>query len=96
MDNLYNELEVLTNKIEDNSADLDDYKKYESLLNQGGLSIEFIHSHLNKAGFNNWNELIEARKSKERKETSNAMVIGALIGLGIGLLLTGIFGRGKK
>jgi len=96
MDNLYNELEVLTQKIENNSAEFDDYKRYEFLLQKGGLSTEYIYSYLNRAGFKNWNELINARKNKEKKETSNAVVVGSLIGLGIGLLLAGIFGGDKK
>ena len=95
MTNLYNELEVLTKKIENNTAELKDYKKYELLLQQGGLTSQYIFSYLNRAGFNNWNELIEARKDKEKRETSNAMVVGGIIGLGVGLLLTGIF-SGKE
>ncbi|NOZ46659.1 MAG: hypothetical protein GXO79_07725 [Chlorobi bacterium] len=92
MNNLYNELEVLTQKIEKNSADLKDYQRYELLLKKGGLSTEYIYSYLNRAGFNNWNELIDARKNKEnKKELTNATVIGGIIGIGLGLLLAGIF-----
>lgn len=96
MISLYDELEALTQKIENNSARLEDYKRYEGLLEKGGLSTEYIYSYLNRAGFNNWDELINARKGREKKETSNAVVIGGLIGLGIGLLLAGIFGEDKK
>jgi len=92
MNNLYNELEVLTQRIEKNSADLEDYQRYELLLNKGGLSTEYIYSYLNRAGFNNWNELINARKNKEnKKELANATVVGGIIGIGLGLLLAGIF-----
>jgi hypothetical protein len=96
MDNLYSELEVLTQKIEKNSAELNDYKRYEELLQKGGLSTEYIYSYLNRAGFNDWNELINARKDREKKETSNAVVVGGIIGLGIALLIAGIFGGDKK
>lgn len=95
MNSLYNELEVLTQKIEKNTAILSDYQRYEYLLKQGGLSNDYIYSYLNRAGFNNWTELINARKNIENQETSNAIVVGGLIGIGIGLLLAGIFG-GKK
>ncbi len=95
MNNLYNELEVLTQKIENNTAELVDYKRYEFILEKGGLSTEYIYSYLNRAGFNNWNDLILARKDKEKKKTSNAVVVGGLIGLGIGLILAEIFGSDK-
>jgi hypothetical protein len=93
MTNLYNELEVLTQKIENNTAELKDYKRYELLLEQGGLTTQYIFSYLNRAGFKNWNELIEARKDKEKRKSSNAIVVGGIIGLGIALLLAGIFGK---
>ena len=92
MNNLYNELEVLTQRIEQNSANLEDYQRYEFLLKKGGLSKDYIYSYLNRAGFNNWNELINARKEKEnKKELTNATVVGGIIGIGLGLLLAGIF-----
>jgi len=92
MNNLHNELENLTQKIEQNSANLEDYQRYELLLKKGGLTTTYIYSYLNRAGFNNWNELIAARKNKEnKKEVSNATVVGGLIGIGLGLLLAGIF-----
>lgn len=92
MNNLYNELEVLTQRIEKNSANLEDYQRYELLLTKGGLTTEYIYSYLNRAGFNNWNELIIARKNKEnKKEVTNATVVGGIIGIGLGILLAGIF-----
>lgn len=92
---LYNELELLTQKIEYNTASLSDYQRYELLLEQGGLTHDYIYSYLNRAGFNSWQDLINARKDKEKSEMLNAVAIGGLVGLGVGLLLTGLFG-GKK
>lgn len=89
---IYNELENLTHKIEHNTATLSDYQRYEFLLEQGGLSHDYIYSYLNRAGFSSWQDLIKARKSKEKTEMLNAVAVGGLVGLGIGLLLTGIFG----
>jgi hypothetical protein len=96
MSNLYSELEELTQKIENNTAKVSDYQRYEYLLQEGGLSHDYIYSYLDRAGFNSWQDLIEARKNKERKETMNAVAVGGLVGLGIGLLLAGIFGGNKK
>ncbi|MEP2936864.1 MAG: hypothetical protein ABJM06_00620 [Gilvibacter sp.] len=92
MNNLYDELEVLTQKIENNTANLDDYNRYESILLQGGLSLDYIHSYLNRAGFRDWNDLVLARRSKEVEKSTNAGVIGAIIGLGLGLLIAELFG----
>jgi len=91
--NLYEELEVLTHKIENNTAELHDYRRYEYILKQGGLSQNYIYSYLNRAGFSSWEELVEARKGKELSNAVGATFIGALIGLGIGLIIKGLFGK---
>ncbi|WP_299836428.1 hypothetical protein [uncultured Tenacibaculum sp.] len=87
----YSELELLTQKIESNTADLNDYQRYEILLQNGGLSREYIYSYLNRAGFNNWNDLINARKEKERAKDNNAKLIGGIVGLGLGILIAKLF-----
>ncbi|GAA4292574.1 hypothetical protein [Aestuariibaculum suncheonense] len=91
VNNTYNELELLTQKIETNTADLKDYQRYEILLQNGGLSKEYIYSYLNRAGFNDWNELLNARKEKERAKDNNAKLIGGIIGLGLGILIAKLF-----
>jgi hypothetical protein len=96
MNNLYHELEILTRKIEQNTATLDDYNRYETILLQGGLSSDYIHSYLIRAGFSNWNDLVLARRNKEQEKSQNAGVIGALVGLGLGLLIAEIFGEKSK
>lgn len=97
MNDLSHELEVLTHKIEQNTATITEYHRYELLLKEGGLSSEYIFSYLRRAGFNSWQELVDARKDKEgKKETQNAVAIGGLLGLGLGLLLAGIFGSDNE
>ena len=89
--NTYKELELLTQKIESNTANLNDYQRYEILLENGGLSKEYIYSYLNRAGFNSWDELINARKEKERVKDNNAKLIGGIVGLGLGILIAKLF-----
>lgn len=89
---LYSELEILTQKIEKNTAKLTDYKRYEIILRNAGLPREYIFSYLRRAGFNNWDEFFFARnrKAKDNQEILEAVAIGGIIGLGIGLLLSSI------
>jgi len=95
--NLTHELEVLSQKIEDNSASLTDYKRYETILLKGGMSHDYIFENLSKAGFNTWEDLVKARKRKEKRNGGiEAGIIGGLLGLALGLILVGIFGSGKK
>jgi hypothetical protein len=88
------QLEALTKKIEQNTASLDDYKHYEKLLMNGGLTHNFIYSYLNRAGFNSWTDFVKARQSKQ--QDVEASDIGALIGLGLGILLLAALFSGKK
>ncbi len=89
--NLINELEVITHKIENNSAFLEDYKRYEVLLTKGGLSHDKIFTYLNRAGFNNWTDFYNERNSKVKSKNIEAGIIGGLIGLGIGLIISALF-----
>lgn len=86
----YIELENLTQKIESNNATLNDYKRYEQLLVEGGLSREYIFSYLQRAGFNTWEELVQARRTKEneKKERNESLTVAAIVGIGIALLIS--------
>ena len=86
-----NELESLTKKIEQNTANLEDYKRYEVLLTSGGVNHNYIFTYLNKAGFRGWEEFIAARQKKQ----TEANTVGALIGLGLGLLLIAAISNNK-
>lgn len=88
------ELEQLTHKIENNTATLQDYERYEVLLLQGGLPREYIYSYLRRAGFNSWEEFLAARKNKARREMISGAIIGGLVGLGLGVLFYDLIGEG--
>lgn len=93
----YIELEKLTQKIENNTASLDDYQKYENILLKGGLSQDYIHSYLNKAGFNTWEDLIRARQNKENGTSPlGAIALGGLIGIGLGLIIYKLIGNNSE
>ncbi len=82
----YKEINDLSKKIDSNTATLDDYKRYELLLLSGGISKDYIYNYLSKAGFNSWDEFVKARQNKET-ERNNAIIVGSLVGIGIGLFL---------
>ena len=87
---IYHELEVLTQKIEQNTASLSDYKRYETILINAGLPREYIFSYLQRAGFTTWDDFYRARtiKAQANQEKLEAIAIGGLIGIGIGLLIS--------
>ena len=89
---LYNELERLTHQIEHNTASLDDYKKYESILTKAGLPREYLYNYLNRAGFTSWEDLSQARNGKEqiKQEKREASTVGGIVGLGLGLLMASL------
>jgi hypothetical protein len=93
---IWNELDVLTKKIEYNSATIDDYNRYEYLLSKGGLSRDYVRTFLNKAGFKTWNDFVNARNAKVKDERVSGAMVGGLIALGLGLLLAGLFSNDKK
>lgn len=88
---LINELVLLTNKIQQNTADIQDYIRYEKLLTQGGLPSEKAQMLLKRAGFSNWSEFYNARNNVINSKKVEANIIGGLVGLGVGLLIASLF-----
>jgi len=83
----FKQLEVLSRKIETNTATLDDYKQYEFILLNSGLTKEYIYTFLTRAGFKNWEQFVSARKDKQKEKNIGTAIIGGIIGLGLGLIL---------
>ena len=99
-------IDELSNKIRDNTANLNDYEEYESLLNKAGYSHEFIMSKLKEANVDSYKDLIEKRFKiasdlKQRKKDAlerRKIIEGiAVVGLvAIGLAIFFAFFRNKK
>lgn len=95
-ENLY-ALKDLRSKIEDNQASVEDYQAYENILDDY-YDIEEIQEPLKKAGIPNYDSLVEARKSDmdtEKYEKVEGFLVGALLGLGLGLILASMFSSNK-
>jgi hypothetical protein len=86
---LINELNVLTEKIEQNTAALEDYKRYEVILLNGGFRRDYIFSYLNRIGLQTWEDFVAIRQ-KNKKDLDHASAIGGIIGMGWGLILINI------
>ena len=74
-------------KIERNEAVLADYRRYEHLLLRAGLSEEYVHSYLYRGGFSSWEDFYRARLDQESANRVSGTAVGAILGLGMGMLL---------
>ncbi len=83
-------LRNITDRIEQNKASLDDYHTFEKLLNQGGLSHDFVQNYLNKAGFLDWKDFYNARLAKKNKEIVEGVVVGGLLGMATAVIINAI------
>ena len=91
---IYSELGILSQKIEDNTASVQDYNRYEELLLNAGLQKEYILSYLKKADLKSWEDLIKARnkQGKLREENQKMNAVGGLLGIAIGLFVIYLIG----
>jgi len=88
---IQNRIKFLSDKIERNEATLQDYYAYEKLLIASGVDQYKIQSKLNEAGFESledyYNKRQAAKTLQQKREINDAAVLGALVGLGIGVLI---------
>lgn len=59
-------IDLLSDKIRDGIATLNDYENYEALLIKGGYTREFIMQKLKNANVESYKELIEKREQVRR------------------------------
>jgi hypothetical protein len=84
---IHAEIERLSQKIRNNTATLSEYQRYEQLLVDNGLPLNFVRSSLEKSGYRSWEELIRIRKDETRDRYRETDTIGWLIGFGKSILL---------
>ena len=89
----YKKIEELSQKIEVNTATLDEYYKYEELLLKAGTPKKSIEQNLKKANYKSWEDLISARNKvgRLREENLKASVVGGIVGLALGIALAYLF-----
>ena len=93
---IFGKLEFLTKEVETNTATIEDYKRYEVLLLNGGLTYEYTFSYLNQTEFKKQVDLIKTRQRKQKDKDHKAAHIGGFVGLGLGLLLLGILSKSSN
>ena len=93
-----NRIEQLSDKIQNNTANLNDYEEYEKLLIQGGYSKKIILKTLKDANIETYKELIEKRnkiyaeikqskiEALERRKIVEGIAVVGLIALGLAVL----------
>ncbi len=87
-------IDFLKDRIKQNAADVEEYLEYESLLMEMGFSKEKIWKNLNIYGIKSWEEFIRRRNLAEtdsEKDFIEIKIVGGLAGLGLALILRGLF-----
>jgi hypothetical protein len=76
------EINHLSNKIDNNTAHLEEYERYESLLLSAGLTKGQIRSKMNNYGYLNYQQYLEARANavtKEHRKVVNVSIVAGLV-----------------
>tara|TARA_Y100001934_G_C12103247_1_gene654966 strand:- start:421 stop:741 length:321 start_codon:yes stop_codon:yes gene_type:complete len=84
-------LKELQRIVRTNSATADDYVEYEQILESKGVSHERIWKPLKEQGIDSWEEYIVKKqnaKTFEEKRVLDAVIKGALVGLGLYILFS--------
>lgn len=84
------ELRSLLDKIRSNSANLNDYQKYENILSKNGITADEMAMVLRRNGFYSIEQYFNQRtkaQSLDEKRRTDGELLGAILGLGGGLLL---------
>jgi hypothetical protein len=75
------EIELLSMKIDNNSMDIEDYKRYEELLLFAGMKQSDIREKMNKYNYSSYEEYLRAKKNPRNKEEEKIVNIKIVSGL---------------
>ncbi len=77
-----NEMEMLSNKIDKDTAILDDFKRYEELLIKAGFEQSRIRARMNQYGFFSYEEYVEAKSkvtTREQRKIFKVIITSSLV-----------------
>ena len=81
----------LSEQIKWNRASLEEYREYRDILLRYGVPQEKIQRILSQSDFHDIDEYAKARMSaitlEHKKKMNDAIITGALLGLGIGIII---------
>lgn len=76
-----NRIDFLSEKIDNNTAIVNEYEEYEALLIKAGFSREQITAKLRRYGYYNYKDYYDARKDPKTKAERNIVEIVIVAGL---------------
>ena len=94
--NELNELKILSDKIRYNTANIDDYKRYEELLLKGGFTKERLNNKIQN--ISSWDKFLYDRKfattPKDIENINKSLIL--ILSLGGAILLYHAFNKRRK
>jgi len=84
-------INYLSDQIRWNRASLTEYREYVNILIHAGVSLDEINAILSNSGFHSVEEFAKAKQLattlEQKQRINDALITGALIGIGIALIL---------
>jgi len=90
------ELKYLSDKIDKDIAQKDDYVRYHVLLNEAGIDDKTIKQKLSKFNINDLEEYYQKRKDDTTRRSMEGAILGVVIGLALVVLYFWAVEKGTK
>jgi hypothetical protein len=84
-----NRVDELSYKIDNGTANVEEYKEYEKLLIQAGIPEKLIRARMNKYGYNTYEQYYDARKNAKTTQDKNVLEILIVVGLAVFSIVIG-------